>query len=120
MKPKTRRKFVLVLAGLAALGGAVWLVVYAIGLSASDDYEAAMREAVDLAKKGNHAEALTSLAKAKAAKPSEITPYSMAADVYVQSDHYREALEEMRKAHSLAPNDPEVTLKLLKYTPPYL
>lgn len=79
-----------------------------------------MHEAQRLAAASRVNEAMEALAKAKQSAPRLPAPYLMRAQLFAESARYREAWEEARAAHKIAPNDPAITLALLRYTPPYL
>jgi Tfp pilus assembly protein PilF len=86
----------------------------------SADTAALLENARQLKEANRFTEALAILDKAKQASPKETKTYLMQAEIHAQGSHLSDALRAVQEAHNVAPNDPEVTLALLRYTPPYL
>lgn len=86
----------------------------------SSDSTALLENARQLKEANRFPEALAALDKAKQANPKETKTYLMQAEIHAQSSHLSDALRAVQEARTAAPNDPEVTLALLRYTPPYL
>lgn len=63
-------------------------------------------------------ETLETLSKAKKADPSWAQPYILRAELLRRLGRYREGWEELQAARLLAPNDPDITLTMLRNAPP--
>ncbi|HXG24225.1 MAG TPA: tetratricopeptide repeat protein [Chthonomonadales bacterium] len=63
-------------------------------------------------------ETLETLSKAKEADPSWAQPHILRAELLRRLGRYREGWEELQAARHLAPNDPDITLTMLRNAPP--
>lgn len=79
-----------------------------------------LEKARQLKEANRFTEALGALEKARKLNPGETKIYLLQAEIHAQGSHLSDALRAVQEAHAVAPNDPEVTLALLRYTPPYL
>ncbi len=84
------------------------------------DVSALLENARQLKEANRFTEALAALDKAKHADPQITKTYLMQAEIQAQTLHLSDALCAVQEAHAVSPNDAEVTLALLRYTPPYL
>lgn len=79
-----------------------------------------LEQARQLKDAARYTEAVAVLDKARTADPKNVSVCLMQAEIHALSSHLSDALAAARNAHQAAPNDPQATLALLRYTPPYL
>lgn len=109
---------------LAALPLAVALAGCPKGseISAKPDRAAAtahLEEANRLSSANRLNEAIAEAQRAKDADPTLGEAYTLRADLYAKSAHFREARDELLAAHKALPDDPQVTIALLYDTQAY-